>query len=92
MSAATKLNFTEDLESYYIPVKDRPKHHRKGSQPTPQSSLTRFKLSLPKALSPPAPLWQWDKRWDESVTTLINDDDPWKLNDTTSDEKVDTAP
>jgi hypothetical protein len=92
-SAGTKLHFTEDTESYYIPAKDdKPKHHRRGSEPTPQA-LTRSNSSPPKTLSPPVRLWQWGKRFDESVTTLIGgDNEHWKLNDMTSDERVDTTP
>ena len=93
-SAATKLHFTEDNESYFVPLKEKPKHNRRGSEPTPQSQspLARSFSSPLKTLSPPIRLWQWGKRWDESVTTLIGDNDHWKLNDTTSDEKVDTTP
>jgi hypothetical protein len=91
-SAATKLHFTEDTDSYFVPVKDKPTHHRRGSEPTPQSSLTRSNSSPPKTLSPPIRLWQWGRRWDESLTTLIGDNDHWKLNDTTSDDKIDTTP
>jgi len=89
-SAATKLHFTEDTDSYYVPVKDKPKHNRRGSEPIPQP-LTRSNSSPPKTVSPPIRLWQWGKRFDESVTTLVGENDHWKLNDTTSDEKVDTT-
>lgn len=89
-SAATKLHFTEDNDSYYVPVKEKPTHHRRGSEPTPQP-ISRSNSSPPKTLSPPIRLWQWGKRWDESVTTLIGENDHWKLNDTTSNEKVDST-
>jgi hypothetical protein len=57
-----------------------------------QVSPTRSNSSPPKTLSPSGRIWQWGKRWDESVTTLIGDNEHWKLNDTTSDETVDTTP
>jgi len=86
----TKLHFADDIDStdWYTEV---PQDYHQGPEP-PLLSLTRSKSNAQKSISPPVRLWQWGKRWDESVTTLIGDNDHWRLNDATWDEKIDTTP
>jgi hypothetical protein len=85
-SAATKLHFTEDTESYFHAPLSTPSSGKKG---TPNVSRTASSGSVEKPRPTPGRMWTWRRH--DSTSTLIGDQDNFKTEPEVFIEKVDTG-